>query len=259
MYLYLYIIILCSMFINVKGNICPINVCGKYEKYTDCWFNRLKAFDTCIIQINDFKNINKCVNSTSNILLNNQTLYNVDSLYNCNENIKIQNYEEYLKSGNCFYKIKDKIKNNGNNFNNKILNCFNFPISKTDPKCSKNICKTYEEYSQCWHLKITEFNYCIMSINKYNKYIKECTDMYGSSLIDYDKNINNYYDISNPYIFKKCQNTYNINIKNDKYYVPFLYVANCFNDKIKLRKNNINIYKLINNNNISCFDIENVK
>lgn len=254
MYLYLFIIFY-YFIIKVKCNICPIYVCGKYNTYNECWVNRLLSFDLCIIQVNNNnKYIEECLNETLNFpyKLNNKFEYNIDGLYYCNNYIKTEiNYHPYLDVGKCFYNIINKINTKGYDINGRYINCLELPIEYT-PKCNKNICKEYNEYSSCWSLKITEFDYCIMSINKKNKYINQCSDLYGSTFIDYKKNIGNYYENINPYIFKICNNTSHKNVYNIKDYSSYLQVANCFY-KIK---NKINIYKTINDKNISCLDIE---
>jgi hypothetical protein len=47
MYYYL-IIISYYLFLQVNGNICPSNLCSKYNKNSECWFNRLLYFNLCI-------------------------------------------------------------------------------------------------------------------------------------------------------------------------------------------------------------------
>lgn len=246
-----YVLLLLPNFIYANYT-CPIEICGNYKKYSDCWFYRLNFFNLCTIYLNKNKDnlIKQCTNINEK-LYNIQSNYTVDlSIYNCdNKFIKINKLSDYLDIGNCFYKMRENLTMDGHDIKNRYINCLKIPTDY-NPKCKKNICNKYKEYSTCWELKVTEFDYCIMSINKKNKYVDNCADLYGYDRIDkYNKKL---YDNSNPDWFKSCSNETIKTIDNIKNYKPFVEVANCFDNV----KNKINIYKILDNKNISCFDID---
>jgi hypothetical protein len=132
--------IILSFIFGVFSYNCPKDVCGKYIKYSQCWYNRIYNFDYCITYINkDNPFIINCIGSNSitppSITVNSTYEHVPQMFYTCNNTKsdiikKNRNYEQFLNIGKCYYDIKHKIKKTGNDTNNIKINCFDLPKKK---------------------------------------------------------------------------------------------------------------------------------
>lgn len=135
----LILIVLFFLFKNIYCHSCPKDVCGKYNKYSQCWYTRMYNFDYCITYINRgnplVRNcIGKTVSTINPVITTSSEYKNMPEMFfGCNNtryNMEENLYIQYLNLGKCFYRIKNKIKNIGNDTNNIEINCFNLPKNK---------------------------------------------------------------------------------------------------------------------------------
>lgn len=139
-------IILCFIF-NIHCYKCPKDVCGIYQKYSQCWYGRMYHFDYCMVYVNINKKksyyyINNCIDYYANkyrsgISVNSSYTQDLSFFNICNNTSndvikKEKLYVEFLKVGECFYKYRSKINKTGKDTNGNIVNCFNLPKYKDD-------------------------------------------------------------------------------------------------------------------------------